>query len=208
MTVYRCPSDRGLNFSFARQAGSSSNYWALGGRSNYFGVNGGDPVNGGLGLDQTAPATLTDLGGTFGGNSNIGIRTMSDGTSNVLMVGEGKFWEITGTRVGPTGLWAGVRNFDNGDVQFANAYLLAVRTTRTPMNTPPGTTINSASTWQNGGTLTSTPDPSWHGFASDHAGAAQFLLGDGSVRILTENLDAATYINLGLIKDGNVLGEF
>lgn len=43
---------------------------------------------------------------------------------------------------------------------------------------------------------------------SFHVGGAQFLFGDGSVRFITENIDAQTYSNLGDIADGNVIGQF
>lgn len=36
----------------------------------------------------------------------------------------------------------------------------------------------------------------------------QALLGDGSVRFISENIDATTRQNLGYISDGKVLGEF
>lgn len=52
------------------------------------------------------------------------------------------------------------------------------------------------------------PDPLWHGFGSDHAGGAQFVLGDGSVRFISENVDATTYSRLGTVSDGNTIGEF
>jgi len=46
------------------------------------------------------------------------------------------------------------------------------------------------------------------GFKSIHVGGAQFLLCDGSVRFLSENLDMPTYQALGDRRDGRVLGEF
>ncbi|MCA9007010.1 MAG: DUF1559 domain-containing protein, partial [Planctomycetaceae bacterium] len=45
-------------------------------------------------------------------------------------------------------------------------------------------------------------------FSSQHTGGAHFLLGDGGVRFLSENIDGTTYENLGKISDGNVIGEF
>ncbi|MCX7411797.1 MAG: DUF1559 domain-containing protein [Planctomycetales bacterium] len=46
------------------------------------------------------------------------------------------------------------------------------------------------------------------GFKSRHVGGAQFLLGDGSVRFLSENIDYVTYQRLGSRNDGGFVGEF
>lgn len=88
LPIFRCPSDRGLAFVFQRWP--SNGVAMFGGRSNYPGVNGGAFAN------QAANQTLGTQGGTFGGNSRVGTRDMKDGTSNVLVVGERKFFEITG----------------------------------------------------------------------------------------------------------------
>jgi type II secretory pathway pseudopilin PulG len=46
------------------------------------------------------------------------------------------------------------------------------------------------------------------GFKSAHTGGCHFLLGDGSVRFISENIDYQTYQNLGAKGDGKVVGEF
>ncbi len=46
------------------------------------------------------------------------------------------------------------------------------------------------------------------GFKSYHVGGAQFLLADGSVRFISENIDHQTYQALGGRRDGRVIGEF
>jgi len=46
------------------------------------------------------------------------------------------------------------------------------------------------------------------GFKSLHTGGAHFVMGDGSVRFLSENLDKLTYARLGDRHDGGVVGEF
>jgi prepilin-type processing-associated H-X9-DG protein len=46
------------------------------------------------------------------------------------------------------------------------------------------------------------------GFKSQHEGGAHFLLGDGSVRFISENIDYVTYQRLGDRRDGEPIGEF
>jgi hypothetical protein len=46
------------------------------------------------------------------------------------------------------------------------------------------------------------------GFGSFHAGGAQFGLGDGSVRFLSENIDPEVLKNLGNRADGAIIGDF
>jgi prepilin-type N-terminal cleavage/methylation domain-containing protein len=45
-------------------------------------------------------------------------------------------------------------------------------------------------------------------FSSQHEGGAQFVLGDGHVRFVSENIDHNLYRSLGTIKGGEVIGEF
>ncbi|MDE0819292.1 MAG: DUF1559 domain-containing protein, partial [Pirellulaceae bacterium] len=44
-------------------------------------------------------------------------------------------------------------------------------------------------------------------FKSQHKGGAQFVLVDGSVQFLSENIDYVTYNRLGDRRDGGPLGE-
>ncbi|MDB5335621.1 MAG: hypothetical protein JWN70_1240 [Planctomycetaceae bacterium] len=46
------------------------------------------------------------------------------------------------------------------------------------------------------------------GASSHHVGGAHFLLGDGSVRFISNNVDFVTYNYLGAKADGNVVGDF
>ena len=46
------------------------------------------------------------------------------------------------------------------------------------------------------------------GFSSPHAAGVQFALGDGSVRLISENIDETTYRLLGSCADGKVVDGF
>ncbi|MEJ7592319.1 MAG: DUF1559 domain-containing protein [Planctomycetaceae bacterium] len=135
------------------------------------------------------------LSGMFGRvqNASIGIRDVVDGTTNTIFVGEilpachdhgGGWWHFNG---------------------MANAHAsvhvpINMRTTCTSPYQPqtsefPG--CEAKSNW----------NLSW-GFRSSHTGGAQFLLVDGSVRFISQNIDYGTYQNLGRRNDGKVIGEF
>ncbi|MBM4075107.1 MAG: DUF1559 domain-containing protein, partial [Planctomycetes bacterium] len=133
---FRCPSDRGLGNTFYRgngTAGNGSNARSLGGRSNYVGVNGNTFAD--VALPATGSTMTGTQGGTFGGNSDIGINKMTDGTSNVVVVGEKRFKEVSGRRVGLNAIWAGLRNGDTaGTKLYGNSICLVVGSTRVRMN--------------------------------------------------------------------------
>ena len=137
----------------------------------------------------TAGTTLSSvLGGTFGANSKVGIRDMTDGTSNVVMIGERY------TPANPTPLTAMVM----GDATWAG-----VATAGSEYN------VLGEATWKINQNFTSAyARPQTTGFGSMHTGGAQFLMGDGAVRFLSENLDMTTYRHLARVGDGNLLGDF
>lgn len=186
----------------------------------------GGPANlvaaGGLGSCMTSPSAplynsgtlavgLADYyGGTFGANSKRGLKDMTDGTSNVIMVGE-RYTPVnpnplTASVVGD-GIWAGVSvGGQAGTTIPANhptGYYAASGTFGAEYNTLGETTykVNAQFTASN-------PRPSSTGFGSMHTGGAQFLMGDGAVRFISENLDTQTYRNLSRVSDGNLLGDF
>ena len=53
-------------------------------------------------------------------------------------------------------------------------------------------------------------DPAAHldDFSSRHTGGAQFTLGDGSVRFVSENIDHGLYQSLATVRGGEVIGEY
>jgi len=134
-----------------------------------------------------------DPWGMLYGDSKTRMRDVIDGTTNTLFVGE----RDADCRAG---VWIGVRNYQgNGNV--GNRQHLG--RTFFKINHP-----NAGNCEQ--------------GFSSPHAGGAQFVLVDGSVRFINENINsntttstwvtpddrAGTYQRLGRRNDQLVLGEF
>ena len=61
------------------------------------------------------------------------------------------------------------------------------------------------------GSMDHTPNhPATHfdDFSSSHVGGTHFLMGDGHVRFMSENIDTGLYQALGTIRGGEVVGEF
>ena len=133
--------------------------------------------------------TVVDYyGGTFGANSKRGIRDMTDGTSNVLMVGE-RYTPINGqpltASVVGDATWAGIS-------APASEWMV----------------LGEATYKINANFTAAYPRPTTTGFGSMHTGGAQFLMGDGAVRFLSENLDINTYRLISRVNDSQLTGDF
>ncbi len=70
-------------------------------------------------------------------------------------------------------------------------------------------TIKPNKTFENGFTMSGDyQNATTVGFSSWHTGGLQAVLGDGTVRFLSENIDSTIYENLSRKSDGKTLGEF
>lgn len=128
--------------------------------------------------------------GAFGIDGAASIRDITDGSSNSIVIGETMQIKCH-TNFGPwwgNGAWTGT---------FCRVQQNYERINADPE--PWGRTCNT--------------DPrvlapyAWV-YSSHHEGGAHFLLGDGAVRFISENIDFNTLKNLNYIADGNVIGEF
>jgi len=180
LAAYRCPSDVGPKTM------STTSFYSLGwGISNYAGN---------YGYTFTSPQTLEKAPagpGIFYLNSKVGVRDITDGTSNTLLVGEVSSLQfgIIGRPDG-AGSWVGLWQNKQAD--------MVTRSTQATCG------FNKSSGVGNN---------SQDGFGSFHVGGAQFLLADGSVRFISENISSSigisgTYQRLGGRDDGLPVGEF
>ncbi|MCA8988488.1 MAG: DUF1559 domain-containing protein [Planctomycetaceae bacterium] len=206
--TYRCPSDPAPDVNTRRGTRSTSNYVG-----NYM-VDTGD-VNTGLTPTQPdSPTSHTDRNGIFAANTKIKIRDITDGTSNTLLVGE-RAWELNIPNGGKAGcdaaVWAGANAGNaNGNHEFNSTSneakgsgILAVT----------GAGINNISVF---GDTQTAQNICAITYSSQHKGGAQFVLCDGSVRFLSENIDLnftnntvdSTFERLAQRNDGQVVGEF
>jgi prepilin-type N-terminal cleavage/methylation domain-containing protein/prepilin-type processing-associated H-X9-DG protein len=129
-----------------------------------------------------------------GGSRAVRFQEITDGLSNTFFAGERA---STNNRF--AGLWGGVTTASVGGSTPANVEAVQ------------GTTLYRM---QDGVSITFIPFPS-QAYSSLHAGGAQFLMGDGSVRFVSQNISwapfnspLATYNRLGNRADGQPVGEF
>ena len=209
LTAFQCPSDTtgpNLKAGMRRQNFNGA---------NQSGING--PVNNWRPPTSNYPGVcgFRDINrpngpgraaqrGTFYNNSRVRFRDFTDGTTNTLIVGE------RDKRCG-AGSWIGNRAPRGGGTHGADFTFGKVSKI---INDPINAGANNCT----------------DGFSSKHVGGAQFLLGDGSVRFISENIDSKPAANgrinrngginaadigrcgiyqlLGIRDDGRVIGEF
>lgn len=206
--AFRCPSDTGPDFhdsaldpGYAIEGPNGGGGLAL---TNYVvSVNIANP------RQRKAPDGRKGTDGNIGPfyrDSSTGFRDITDGLSHTLLVGE-RAWMRGGVR-NSAGMLYAVRDADTngpsaGDVGGAwnQGVVTIAGAVRWPINmvlTDPNTDKNAA-------------------FSSHHPGGAQFLLGDGAARFISEtvelNNDSAWTPNSVLealvgMADGEVVGEY
>ena len=189
--AYVCPSDTNATDGNSFQLFDIN--WA---RGNYAGM--GAPVFGDDHLNWNSLSN--DRRGVLGIGSTCKIRDMADGTTNTVMV-----WE---QRVGPTrtdrrGTWA--------LAAWGGALIGGID--RPGFSSP----INSAGPGEADDDVTGCSSKPNLGMGcwssgdnevtpkSKHTGGCQALLGDGSVRFVSENVNQATYFTITKLADGIIV---
>lgn len=178
--TYICPSD-----ASAEQLNTDRVFTVNGqeyflGHSNYVGNYGNKAI-----------ANQQD-GVLYAGNKNVRIRDITDGTAFTFMVGERPTADVTGDgNAGGAAVWAGAafRNFSSsGPATGATATIAA---TFVDLNSGFRAQFN-----------TYRPQ---HGFGSQHPASANFVMCDGSVRTISDDIESS--ITIAPNPSGGILFE-
>ncbi|MCP4169797.1 MAG: DUF1559 domain-containing protein [Fuerstiella sp.] len=148
--------------------------------SSYAACFGGDDV----------PIALNNNGMMFL-NSSMQFRGIRDGASNTIMVGE---------KLNPR---------ETVDLGWMSGTSATLRHTGVPINAGWDVVNYFSRTGESSKTPATAPnDTATGGFSSQHSGGANFALGDGSVRFITESVNPEVYSHLGNREDMQLLGDF
>lgn len=181
---WQCPSDPKI----PGLAAWNNATWGMGGvppmlrlQDNYIGFAAKASYVGNYGANDL---NLRRGDGLLSGNSSIRMRDLTDGSSATFAAGE------RAMEAGPA-TWAGVHyNLTTAMAGSASAgandghFVLATTSAGTP------------------------GDSDGHGFSSAHVGGLHMLIGDGSVRFVSEQIHAKTWHSLASRFDGGLVGDF
>lgn len=210
MAAFQCPSDPGPGLSdwvsptdqydFTVTDGANTHRIA---KSNYVMMaNAWDST--------TPPVYSIQYGEAMGvgfANSKINFRDITDGTSNTILVGERAYLYKSSYKVGAGNLigFSASNNVQSSSYGRKGNGMAVL-----------GLTYNGINAIVGG-------EHDVRGFSSNHVGGAQFVMCDGSVRFLSENIDYvkgsvsvanyqqladSVYQKLALRNDGKIIGEF
>jgi len=200
--IFRCPSDAyNLNTSLCNYVGSIGSQCAIGpcgydpnqiNCQTYVPGTVGPPYPGTVASgDHGNDVNTSGIRGLFNRlGAKMNMASVNDGLSNTIAVGEilpewhdHAAWDMNWT------------SYNGGAAHASTIVPINVKTDQQTWCSPPN---QAYSNW----------NISW-GFKSRHSGGANFLLGDGSVRFLSQTIDMRTYIYLGTRNDGQAIpGNF
>jgi prepilin-type N-terminal cleavage/methylation domain-containing protein len=208
LAAFRCPTDTGPSVNTGRRfIGITNTTLQSLALSSYIGVNSSGEL-------RRAPGNASGAAnGMFYMNSAVSFRDIPDGTSNTAIVGE-RCWQLHTTNASTQTLNAGVVFGTRGTRQNSEKGLAdALGSGRYK--------LNFTAFWPAPGGSQATAR---RVFGSRHTGGAHFVLGDGAVRFVSENIDAdmdqsiqtlktdsvidSTWERLLAKNDGQPIGEF
>lgn len=173
--------------------------------SNYAACQGGGTPDDAAEKSAKVPGQLPRLffdNGMFFHNSSISLADITDGSSNTVMVGETKYIG-TSTTFAPTNAWWPWSAAIRSDDLRKHAALFNISATCDPINFPQNGEYTEEDIRKHLGVF----EGANHGgqqrvYGSWHPGGANFLMADGSVHFLSENMDLNVYRSLGKRADG------
>ena len=181
---FLCTSDdSGLNtFTIS---GAGGNFELA--KSSYAGINGQGEL-----ADFDSALGL----GMFLRGRGVSIAEVTDGLSNTLFVGERSSKSAKQAVGSLTGVCTWVGALPGGDLDGETPALYVLGWTGAPSNPAKPNTPE--------------PDGSFHAesYTSRHSGGVNFLLGDGSVRFITDSINGQTWVKLGTRAGGEVPGDY
>ena len=193
LTAHLCASDPVNGATYNNQPNTTAQFYSSNGvaRSNYL-FSTGDYTDYNASYGYYTGLQSTNVG-AFGNDGAARIADFVDGTSNTLLAGESKHLK-TSSAYGP--YWgAGVHTAVHGRIHAG--VTSQVCGPISVLNGVRDTGINSD--YNCNGTKRQY---AW-GFGSHHTGGSHFVLGDGSVRFINENIDHyAVLVPFSRIRDG------
>lgn len=207
LPAFRCASDVGPSLNPGPFAAGTPTAPEIGfqlqgvsmATSNYTGNNASRSLRNETG-PLTAAGNVQFANGIFWRNSDCSVRDVTDGTSNTVMIGE-RAYQLGGIKIYAAVVYG----------QRTSAQAVGTADFGTQMTMSCGLSLmNSTSS------PTATPGDFRRNYSSVHTGGAQFVLCDGSVRFISENVDNnvatastdSTFERLLARDDGLPIGEF
>lgn len=167
--------------------------------SNYFGVTGGGPRPSDASVGTGFPCRLRNDGGAHFNtgmmfmNSKVSIKDMTDGTSNVFLVGESKYMNAP-QNCCESQTWASAARVQGGT--STDTFISVLASAVFPINY-----ISDSNPLDQGANMIGGAK-STDRFGSYHTGGCMFLMGDGSVQFVSENINSEVYTQLANRADG------
>ncbi|GAA4429094.1 DUF1559 domain-containing protein [Bremerella cremea] len=197
VSAFMCPSTAGPELNDLKpipyDSGNGTKYLA---RADYVVVNDADTINRG----DVASNTWPDGSWVWTRYTPpLTFASISDGLSNTLFMGE-RCYQLGGEKIGSGVVWGHAGNETGGGSAAAQTgFFYVAGAGYYPINSTNGGSSNGHR----------------QGFASNHPGGANFVLGDGSVRFIPETIDHntddapnSTFEYLLQRDDGQVVGSF